>query len=254
MKIVFFFGGFRVESGTEKIGYALVFRDETEKNIMLDTIARQESLISMGTIIGGIAHDFNNMLSAIYNYLTTFRMESRASEESGEAFESVFRILERAKFLSNELLNLSKGGCRLKERSNIRDVINDVGKFVFSGSEIIFENKLDDVWDAVIDPNQLSQVCHNIFLNARQAMKGPGRVTVTGENIREKEGDFVKITVTDNGHGIEEDKLRDIFKPYFTTKKTGSGLGLFVIKSIIEKVGGRIEVHSQVGHGTSFDI
>lgn len=249
-----FFAGFRVEGETEKLGYALVFKDETERNIMLDTIAKQENLISASTIVGGIAHDFNNLLSAIYNYLTICKMENRSFQESGEAFESIFRILEKAKFLSNELLNLSKGGGKLKERSKIQDVINDVGKFVFSGSEIILENNLGDVWDAIIDPNHLSQICHNIFLNARQAIKGSGRVTVTGENIRDKDGDFVKITITDNGPGIEEQKLGDIFKPYFTTKKTGSGLGLFVIKSIIEKVGGKIEVHSKVGYGASFDI
>lgn len=249
-----FFAGYRVESGAEKLGYAIVFRDETEKNIMLDTIAKQENLISASTIVGGIAHDFNNLLSAIYNYLTICKMENRSFQESSGAFESVFRILEKAKFLSGELLNLSKGGGKLRERANIQDVVQDVGRFVFSGSEVIFENNLGDVWDVMIDPNQLSQIFHNIFLNARQAIKASGRVTVTGENIKGKDGEFVKITITDNGPGIEEDKLEDIFKPYFTTKETGSGLGLFVIKSIIEKVDGKIDVHSKLGYGTSFDV
>jgi len=241
--------------------FVLTFRDETEMNQILCKLAVAERSESISKIIGGLTHDFKNMLSAIYNYLTIYTLEFQLDDVQKSYIENVFRVLNKAKYLSEELLGITKGRTKKEGVSNLKDVAEEVGVFVFSGTEIIFENNIpDDVWNVLIDANQLSQILHNIFLNSVQAIDGAGKISVEAQNIEVevdnelKPGKYVKLTVKDTGKGIEKDVLEKIFEPYFTTKEKGTGLGLFIIKSLIEKASGIINIDSEVGKGTTVEI
>ncbi|MBZ4672271.1 MAG: multi-sensor signal transduction histidine kinase [Deferribacteraceae bacterium] len=241
--------------------FVLTFRDETEMNLILNKLAVSERSESITKIIGGLTHDFKNMLSAIYNYLMIYTLEFQLDEVQKGYIENVFRVLNKARYLSEELLGITKGGTKKEGISNIKDVAEEVGLFVFSGTEIVFENNIhDDIWNVLIDANQLSQILHNLFLNAVQAIDGVGKVSVNAQNMDVENdnelqpGKYVKLIVEDTGKGIEKDILEKIFEPYFTTKEKGSGLGLFIIKSLIEKASGKITIDSEVGKGTKVEI
>ncbi|MBZ4644023.1 MAG: multi-sensor signal transduction histidine kinase [Deferribacteraceae bacterium] len=246
---------------SDKSFYVFVFRDETEKNIIVSRLATMERSESVGQIIGGIAHDFKNFLAAIYNYLAIYNMEFKLESEQKEYINNIFRVLEKARYLSEELLGITKGRKKGDDVSSIKRVSDEVALFVFSGTEVVFENKVgDEIWDVLIDSNQLSQILHNIFLNAAQFIQGSGRVEISAENTEVndnnslKPGKYVKIKISDTGTGIDNDKLEKIFEPYFTTKEKGTGLGLYIIKSIIEKAGGSINISSEKGVGTVVEI
>lgn len=257
-----FYIGFAVKFDfTNERLFILKFRDETETNIILNKLAVFERTESITKIIGGLIHDFKNMLSAIYNYLMIYTLEFQLDDVQKGYIENVFRVLNKVRQLSEDLLDITKGRTKKGGISNLKDIAEEVGVFVFSGTEIIFENNInDDIWSVLIDANQLSQIFHNIFLNALQAIEGAGKVSIEAQNINVENdnelqpGNYVKVTVKDTGKGIKKDELEKIFEPHFTTKEKGSGLGLFIVKSLIEKAHGTIKIDSEVGKGTTVEI
>jgi CheY-like chemotaxis protein len=145
----------------------------------------------------------------------------------------------------------------------IESLLKESASFVLSGSNIILKFDIsEDIWNAEIDEGQISQVFHNLVINARQAMSGGGLIKISAENIsisNEDEiplntGDYIKIIFQDDGPGIKSENLNNIFDPFFTTKEEGSGLGLAITYSIIKKHDGYISVESIIGTGTIFTI
>jgi len=244
------------------IGSVLVFRDETEKRHMLEEIIKKQKLESVGVLAGGIAHDFNNILAALNTYLTLLEMDLEYNDSARKYIDNMKNLMERAKFLSNQLLTFSKGGAPAKKPMNIYMLAKETADFVLAGTNIKCTIEKDEnLWDVDADPNQLSQVLHNILLNARQAMDEKGKITVVLKNTTLEEGNnilpvgnYVKIDVTDTGRGIDKKDLNRIFEPFYTSKDSGSGLGLFIAYSIIEKHEGHITVTSEIGKGTTFTI
>jgi|GEM_PF-498935 len=243
-------------------GSVLVFRDETEKRYMLEEIIKKQKLESVGILAGGIAHDFNNILAAVNTYITLLEMSLENDESAANYIDNMKNLIERAKFLSNQLLTFSKGGAPIKKSMNIYSLVKETADFVLVGTNIrcVIE-KDDDLWDVDADSNQLSQVIHNILLNARQAVNEKGRITIslknetveTGSDILPA-GNYVKIDITDDGEGICNEHLNRIFEPFYTSKNDGSGLGLSIAYSIIEKHEGHIAVTSEKGKGTTFTM
>jgi CheY-like chemotaxis protein len=144
----------------------------------------------------------------------------------------------------------------------VRDLLYEMVDFVLGGSDVRCEYSFPpDLWDIDADRGQIGQVIYNIVLNARQAMSRGGLITIAAENIYKKEGPgkednsrFVRVCIRDMGPGISNRRLKDIFVPYYTTKKDGSGLGLSITRSIISKHGGEISVSSRKGQGTSVEF
>ena len=143
------------------------------------------------------------------------------------------------------------------------DSIKQSAKFSLRGSNVKCKYDIpDDLWPADVDEGQLNQVINNLAINAVHAMPGGGIINIRAENITVgsdkslplNEGNYVKISVDDQGAGISKENLSKIFDPYFTTKETGTGLGLATSYSIIKKHNGYISVESELGKGTTFHI
>ena len=251
------------DKGSRIIGVVLVFRDVTEENQLREEALKAKKLESVGVLAGGIAHDFNNILAAILGNIDL------ASHMVGEDHES-YRLLQmaekasiRAKGLTQQLLTFAKGGDPVLETSFLEEIVRDSAMFVLSGSNVScsFDFQEDLYW-ADIDKGQISQVIQNIIINADHAMPDGGTINVTCENITLTApvslplpaGQYVKISITDTGCGIDEESLARIFDPYFSTKEVGQGLGLAVVRSIIQKHGGCIMADSEKGSGTTFTI
>lgn len=241
-------------------GIVLIFRDETEKEKFKREMIRKQQIETIGLVAGGIAHDFNNILSAIYNYMSISKINFPEDINITKFADQIMELCERGRFLSNKLLILSKGGEHINlSNVDLYKLLADTAKFVLIGSSITFNisqlNK--DCCCIVADENLISQVLHNIILNAKQAMSESGNINIviSLEDLQEKGNrPYIKISIKDEGPGIDKEQIEKIFEPFFTTKNGGTGLGLYIAKSIIEKHDGIIKVFSENGAGTEFVI
>ncbi len=234
------------------------YRKRTEYELL-----KTSKIESLGVFAGGLAHDFNNFLTAIIGNISFLKINMDQDSENFEILKDAQKAAVRAKNLTQQLLTFSKGGKPVKKIIPIENLLKESASFVLSGSNIILKfNISDDMWNAEIDEGQISQVFHNLVINARQAMPGGGVIEISVENIsisREEgvplsAGNYIKIKFQDNGPGIKSENLNNIFDPFFTTKEEGSGLGLAITYSIIKKHNGHISVESNMGTGTVFTL
>ena len=252
------------DKNSEIIGAVLVFRDVTENKRMQDEALKSEKLKSVGILAGGIAHDFNNILAAIVGNISLAKMQlnQEANAYIVGLLEGAEKASLRARDLTQQLLTFSKGGEPIRKVKAISEIIKESADFILSGGKIFCEYDFkEDLWPVSIDTGQISQVVQNIIINAIHAMPEGGAIKISCENfsnanrhvIALQEGDYVRISIKDEGPGIPQDLLDKIFDPYFTTKEEGSGLGLALTHSIVTKHQGHIEVNSG-NWGTDFII
>ncbi len=235
--------------------------DITDKKRMETELLKSEKLESVGVLAGGIAHDFNNILTAILGNITLARLELDPYHELQQALESAEKASFQAQNLTRQLLTFSKGGSPIKETASISEIILETTNFALRGSNTKCNFEIDNgLLPAEVDKGQLSQVIHNLVINADQAMPEGGSIDVHVQNIfinsnadiPLNEGMYIKISIKDRGVGISEKYLPKIFDPYFTTKQKGNGLGLASAYSIIKKHEGHIDIRSELGVGTEF--
>ena len=237
--------------------------DITERKKTEEAILKARKIESLGILAGGIAHDFNNALTAIIGNISLAKA-SALKTDMPNLRDDLMRAeaaSQMARSLTTQLLTFSKGGSPVKANTSIGDLLKETVAFVLSGSNVrvIFEIS-DDLNNIEADRGQISQVIQNVVLNAKQAMAEGGKLTIRAENTAEdthipgQQGDFVKISIHDEGVGMSDDTISRMFDPYFSTKATGSGLGLATSYSIIKNHGGSIYAESELGKGTSFYI
>ena len=249
------------------IGTVLVFRDITEKQRMENELLKARNIESLGILAGGIAHDFNNILVGVLGNvsLAKKKLDREEKEKVRERLTGVENAALRAKDLAHQLLTFSRGGAPLLKTIFISGLIMDSTKFALAGSNMICNFSFpDDLWPVDIDRGQLSQVIHNLIINAKWAMPEGGTVEVKAENLVFHEGPeapallhvgrYVKISLKDEGVGIPPENLHKIFDPYFTTKGKGSGLGLATAYSIMKRHHGLITAESALGQSTTFHL
>ena len=249
--------------GAENIGAVVVLRDVTERQRQEEELLKTRKLESLGVLAGGIAHDFNNILTAILGNLSLARMYIDKAGPVDEVLAEAERASVRARDLTQQLLTFSRGGAPIKKTSSIAELLRDTSAFVLRGSNIGPEYRIaPDLWAGRFDPGQISQVVNNLLINAKQAMPRGGKVVISAENKRLPDqnsfglraGNYVAIAVQDFGVGIPAEHVDRIFDPYFTTKQTGSGLGLATAYSIMTKHEGFIGVESSPGNGARFTV
>jgi CheY-like chemotaxis protein len=229
---------------------------------MEEVLMRVQKLESVGLLAGGIAHDFNNILTVILGNLDVARKTDKKEMLEHNLDEAEKWVL-RARDLTQQLLTFARGGAPVKETASIEEVIKDAAAFSLRDSNISLELDFQDgLYPVDIDRGQISQVIHNLVINAVEAMPDGGVITVRGMNTEVTQEDIyhlfpgkhVKIEVQDQGSGIPPQNRDKIFDPYFTTKSKGSGLGLSIVHSVISKHNGAVDFQSQPGEGTLFFI
>lgn len=246
------------------VGAVIIFLDVSSELATEKELQKVNKLESIGLLAGGIAHDFNNILASILGNLELAKENNvNEIEETRELLSDAVKATLRARGLTQQLLTFAKGGSPIKEIASLPQVIEDSANFILHGSGIdISFSYLDDLWPANVDIGQFGQVIQNIVLNSKQVMPEGGHIAVECSNIRESykipllkdaKCDFICIKIMDSGPGITPDVLDRIFDPYFTTKESGSGLGLSISHSIIMKHGGKLLV-SSLDEGTHFLI
>ncbi|MDD5674712.1 MAG: ATP-binding protein, partial [Chitinivibrionales bacterium] len=240
-----------------------IITDITEKKKIESELIRANKLDSIGVLAGGIAHDFNNILTGIISNMFMAKINLKNDPETSLLLHEAEKAAFRASKLTKQLLTFAKGGAPVKEVASLKEIIQDAVGFCLSGSRVDYKLSLPDDLEAVeIDKGQIDQVLNNLIINADQAMEGGGTLAVSACNVTVesntplplKGGRYVKVSIKDTGKGIPPEAAARIFDPYFTTKKSGSGLGLTTAYSIIKKHNGHIGYESQPGAGTTFSF
>jgi PAS domain S-box-containing protein len=246
---------------SQAIGAVLVLRDVTERARLEGEILRASKLESVGILAGGIAHDFNNLLTVVMGNITLATLDSQVMASAGRWLKDAESAVMRARDLTQQLLTFARGGEPVRSAVRLPEVVTEAANFALHGSKVRCDFNIEDgLWTAEVDKGQIGQVVQNLVINAVQAMPHGGVMSISMRNqrlaeddIRQLEqGDYLCIVITDTGTGIRAENLARIFDPYFTTKQSGSGLGLATVYSIIRKHHGHIEVESELEKGTSF--
>jgi len=239
--------------------------DITGRKYLQEEIIRRQRIDSSGLLAGGIAHDFNNMLTGIIGHLSLAKefASVQGNTKIVERLDEVEMVASRAKNLTRRLMIFAKGDTPDKRVAAIDPLVRDAAAVGLSGSNARCRfDVASDVWDVEVDEDQISQVIHNLVVNANQAMDSEGEILISIQNTTAEDENrvvlqtnrFVKISVTDSGAGIPPEEVPRIFDPYFTTKERGSGLGLAIVYSVVKGHGGEVFVDSIPGRGTTFDV
>ena len=223
-----------------------------EYKIITEELVRKEKLATIGTLIGSIGHELRNPLGVISNSVYFLNQKMKKKEEKVEKHLKILQkeVDKANKFISNLLDFIRIRTPNFKEGDLNKTIENVANEMIFP-ENIILERYLDDKLPSInFDFSQIKQVFHNLFLNAIQAMPEGGILEITTSS-REN---FIEIRIKDSGIGISEEDLDNIFEPLYTTKVIGIGLGLTIVKDLVEKHGGIIQVKRNSRGGTIFTL
>jgi two-component system cell cycle sensor histidine kinase/response regulator CckA len=241
---------------------------ENEKKHLESQLIHSQKMEAVGTLAGGIAHDFNNLLMGIQGYISLMRLQTDPEDPNDEYIQGIETAVMNAANLTNQLLGFARKGKYSLIPTSLNSIVENSSKmFTRTRKEIPTHKKLQaNLWSVKVDPGQIEQVLINLYLNAWHAMPDGGDIYIQTENVCLSEeyckpfevpqGNYVKVSVTDTGMGIEPDIIERIFEPFFTTKEVGkgTGLGLASAYGIIKNHNGIIRVYSEKNHGTTFNL
>jgi signal transduction histidine kinase/PAS domain-containing protein/ActR/RegA family two-component response regulator len=260
-----------MEDIASHLAAALVRKQGLEEKIHLENqLQHAMKMESVGRLAGGVAHDFNNMLGVILGHANLVLMDLAEDHQNFVNVKEISRAAERSANLTRQLLAFARKQPIMPKVVNLNETLAamlDMLKRVV-GTEIDLDWQPEqDLWPVNVDPSQLDQILVNLCLNARDAIEGVGRISIGVANcIIDEEygtdyrsviaGEYVRLTVSDTGCGMDEETLALIFEPFFTTKGTGkgTGLGLATVYGAVKQNGGFIYAHSEPGLGTTFSI
>ena len=254
------------EAGTH-VGFAKITRDVTERKRADDELeeARQatvqaQKLQALGELTGGIAHDFNNLMTVVAGSTELLlRRPDLPDNKRKRYLEAIAQTAQRATTLTSQLLAFSRRQAVRPEVLDLNVSLDAIGEMLVRtlGSRIDVQLKLSgSLWRVEVDPAEFETALINLAFNARDAMPDGGRLTISTHNVTDGDGEMVAIDIGDTGEGMPRDVLDRAFEPFFTTKEIGrgTGLGLSQVHGFAAQAGGRAEIRSKTGHGTTVRI
>lgn len=245
-------------------------RNVTEQQQLEEQFRQAQKMEAIGRLAGGIAHDFNNLITVIKGYSELLQSRISASDPAAQLLGEIYQAGERAGTLTSQLLAFSRQQVLAPQALNLNTVVSNTETMLrrLIGEDIILTTDLSPSLGPIkADPGQIEQVLMNLAVNTRDAMPQGGTLTLATQTVHLDEsycrrvadlspGDYVLLTVSDNGCGIDAATQAKMFEPFFTTKPVGkgTGLGLATVHGIVKQSGGHIAVESAVGQGTRFQI
>lgn len=266
----------RVELG-ERVLLQAIVRDiterkqaEEERSSLQAQLTHAQKMEAVGQLAGGVAHDFNNMLGVIIGRAELMLMNMGPGSHERAGLEEILQAARHSADLTRQLLTFARKQTVAPIILDVNDTVSNMLKMLrrLIGEEIeLVWVPGADLWPVRVDPTQLDQLLVNLCLNARDAISGVGRIVIKTANTDLEEnhravwqglvpGQYMLLSVNDNGHGMDSSVLGRIFEPFFTTKETGkgTGLGLATVYGIVKQNEGLVNVYSEPGKGTTFKI
>ena len=229
--------------------------DNTTKDLenVQEKLIRSERLAAVGELASGVGHELRNPLNVIRNcaYLLNMSLNDKGDEEALNTLEVLDKQIDAANKIVTDLMDFTRIKPPSLHRTDLHSLINESLSYVTVPEKVNINSKFNGNKHQIkVDPEQIGRVFTNIVTNACQSMNGKGELDIKTDI----DDSFVRVSFKDNGCGIPEENIDKIFEPLFTTKPKGIGLGLAISKRLIEQNGGKIDVVSKVGKGTTFSI
>jgi two-component system, cell cycle sensor histidine kinase and response regulator CckA len=251
-------------------GIVVTSRDVSGRRVLEEQVRQSQKMEAVGRLAGGIAHDFNNLLMVIQGYAEIVLQEFSANPTARKGIETIVRATESAANLTRQLLSFSRKHVFSPHVLDLNSLVTRMSEMLLGllREEMELSVKLNPEPVCVsADPGQIEQVVMNLVVNARDAMPEGGKLTLETARVRAAAGgvsrfsglpagDYVMLSVTDTGVGMDTETQSRIFEPFFTTKNRdeGTGLGLSVVYNIVRGSGGHVRVSSELGRGTSLQV
>ena len=243
-------------------------RDATRRRLAEEHSKRSQKMDALGKLVGGIAHDYNNMLGVILGYAELLEMKYGDLAGADNYISEIIRAGERGRTLTRKMLAFSKSESSNPDACNINKALVDLKDMLAKSltAAITLHYELNEkAWPLWLDSNELEDAILNMCINAKYAMPEGGELTIQTENIYLAKdeakllgliaNDYLKLSITDTGCGMDEETKPHIFDPFFTTKgELGNGLGLSQVFGFVERSGGAINVYTQLNSGTQFSL
>jgi len=257
-------------TGGDVIGILGTWQNITERRKLEEQLRQSQKMEAVGQLAGGVAHDFNNLLTVITGYSELLLSMISGEHEMWDFLVQIRQASEKAAMLTRQLLAFSRRSVLDPRLIDLNAAVHESEKMLgrLLGEEVRLSTELEPNLDRIrVDPGHLHQVIMNLVVNARDAMPEGGKILIRTANVEwkprdldpvseVKPGRYVRLSVSDTGTGMAPDVLAHVFEPFFTTKGPGkgTGLGLSVVHGIIKQSGGHLEVKSELGQGTTFQI
>jgi len=235
-----------------------------------DQLRQAQKLEAIGRLAGGVAHDFNNMLGVIHGHTELVMLKMQETDPAYPDMRTILQATHRSADLTRQLLTFARKETLSPKSVDLSESMESLLKMLrrLIGEDIsVVWKPAPDLWPVLVDPTQLDQILTNLCLNARDAIRDVGKIRIEAVNVHIDDaqrqgdteissGDYVRITVTDDGCGMDEDTISRIFEPFFTTKPAGSGtgLGLSTVYGAARQNRGFVGVESRPGYGTTFSV
>jgi signal transduction histidine kinase/ActR/RegA family two-component response regulator len=245
-------------------------RAESEKDHLQKQLVQAQKMESVGRLAGGVAHDFNNMLQGILGYAEMALDQVDPGDRLHGDIKEIQKVAERSADLTKQLLAFARRQTVVPRVVDLNEVVSEVLSMLrrLIGEEIrLAWHPHEGLWPVKLDPSQIGMALANLCVNSRDAISGPGRITIESHNVAVDEvyctshpdafvGDYAMVSVSDTGCGIAREVLPQVFDPFFTTKDVdkGTGLGLATVHGIVLQNEGFVNAYSEVGRGTTFRI
>jgi two-component system, cell cycle sensor histidine kinase and response regulator CckA len=247
-----------------------IAEDVTERRVLEDQFRQAQKMEAVGRLAGGIAHDFNNLLMVISGYTEVVLAQVDAAHPLRAKAQAIQQASDRATMLTRQLLAFSRKQMLELKVVEVNAIVEDMERLLrpLIGENVELSTKLaPDTGRTRADAGQLEQVLMNLVVNSKDAMPHGGRIVVQTQNVALDDshrgeqtfirpGNYILLSVSDDGLGMDKETQSRIFEPFFTTKEKGkgTGLGLSTVYGIVKQTGGYILVQSEMGRGTTFNI
>ena len=246
-----------------------IFEDITEKISLERQLQQARKMEAIGRLAGGIAHDFNNMLAVIIGYAELALADLEPGQPLLDNLQRIKTAAEHSADLTRQLLAFARRQTVVPRLLDLNETVEGMLKMLWRliGENVDLAWLPTEVWPIKMDPSQINQILTNLCVNARDAIKGVGKITIETSGITFDEtycaghtgfipGDYVMLAVSDDGDGMDKETMDKIFEPFFTTKESGigTGLGLATVYGIVKQNNGFINVYSERGHGSVFKL
>ena len=257
----------------EIVGFAKITRDITERaeaqrelEAAREALYQSQKLEAIGQLTGGVAHDFNNLLAAITGSLDLLRKRLPYDPRTTPLLENAIQGAERGAILTQRMLAFARKQELKLEAVDVPQLVRGMGEFIRRsiGPNVDVRMRFADVLPrAQTDPYQLETALLNLVVNARDALPNGGEIAITADQVsvprphgERRVGNYVRVSVSDNGAGMPAEIVARVTEPFFTTKGVGkgTGLGLSMVQGLAGQSGGWIEIESEVGKGTRIDL
>ncbi|MFO7912855.1 MAG: PAS domain S-box protein, partial [Desulfotignum sp.] len=253
-----------------KIALAGISTDITDLKKMETQLNQAQKMESVGRLAGGVAHDFNNMLGVILGHTELALLHTDDKHKLCSDLKEIQKAAERSADITKQLLAFARKEIispkQLDLNDTVESMLNMLRRLIGEDIDLVWQPTAH-LWPVKMDPSQIDQILANLCVNARDAIAGVGKLTIeTGKKSFDEQycnehpgfipGNFVLLAVSDNGCGMEKHTLDNLFEPFFTTKEVGkgTGLGLATVYGIVKQNNGFINVYSEPGQGSTFNI